>query len=98
MPVLLSAKMYPDELEIIKSFLVKFDCRQNHIIRFIRKNRLPGVEEKKCSKGVHQMKLGQTAYVYNGKRHGFASAFCSDMACFLNQLDRQTVSQFIKEE
>jgi len=44
--------------KIIKSFMSKFDCIQNHIIRFLREYRIQGVENKNCSTGLHMMKIG----------------------------------------
>jgi len=57
--------LYPDQIKIIKQFISKFDCIQNHIILFLREYRLAGVENKKCSIEIHDMHIGDTAYVYN---------------------------------
>ena len=74
----------------------KFDCIQNHIIRFIRECRLPGVENKSCCNGTHDMKIGDTAYVYNGEPFGLQSVYCSDMKCFLDNLDESSVRKYIE--
>ena len=88
--------MYPDEIKIIKEFMPKFDCIQNHIIRLIREYRFPGVEDKKCSTGVHSMKINQTAYVFNGEPFELPSIHCSDLRCFLDNLDDSSVKKYLK--
>lgn len=90
--------MYPEQLTIIKEFVLKFDSIQNHIIVFIRKNRLyeKGVENKQCCTGIHCMKIGQTAYVFNGEPFGLKSVFCSDLRCFLETLDESSVIKYIE--
>lgn len=87
--------MYPDEIKIIKEFIPKFDSIQNHIIEFIRANRLyeNGVEDKQCCTGLHNMIIGQTAYVFNGEPFGLNSVYCSDLKCFLQNLDESSVKQ-----
>ena len=88
--------MYPDQIKIIKSFMPKFDCIQNHIIRFLREHRISGVENKKCSTGIHAMKIGEDTYVYNGEPFNLKSAFCSNLKCFLDNLDKSTIYKFIE--
>lgn len=74
----------------------KFDCIQNHIILFIRKYRLPGVENKTCCNETHDMKIGDVAYVYNGEPFGLKSVYCSDMKCFLGNLDESSINEYMK--
>ncbi len=91
--------MYPDQIETVKKFMPKFGCIQNHIIRFVRAHRLlDGVEDKKCSMMVHEMRIGGCAYVYNGASLGVKSVFCSDLECFLGGLDRTSVVKFIGDK
>ena len=87
--------MYDAELSIVKESMPKFNVIQNHIVVFIRKYRLrdAGVENKKCCIGVHDMKIGQTAYVFNGEPFNLKNSFCSDMKCFLNNLDSDTITK-----
>lgn len=73
----------------------KFDCIQNHIIRFIRKYRIQGVENTKCSSGIHNMRINEVTYVYNGEPHGLKSVYCSDMKCFLENLDESCIKKFL---
>jgi|APSaa5957512493_1039668.scaffolds.fasta_scaffold17649_3 hypothetical protein len=75
----------------------KFGCIQNHIIRFLREYRIIGVENKKCSAGIHTMRIGENTYVYNGEPFGLKSAFCLDLECFLGNLDKITVQKYIKQ-
>lgn len=88
--------MFPDQIIIIKEFILKFDSIQNHIIEFVRKNRLyeKGVENKQCCTGIHCMKIGQTAYVFNGEPFGLKSVYCSDLECFLENLNSESVKKF----
>ena len=76
----------------------KFDSIQNHIITFIRKNRLyeSGVENKQCGTGIHSMKIGQTAYAFNGEPFDLKSVYCSDLKCFLENLDSESVKKFLE--
>ena len=74
----------------------KFDCIQNHIIRFIREYRLSGVENKTCCEKTHEMRIDETAYVYNGEPFGLQSVYCSDMKCFLENLDESSVKKFLE--
>jgi len=90
--------MYPDQIKIIKQFIPKFDCIQNHIISFIREYRLAGVEYKKCSMQMHDMCIGDTAYVYDGKAFGLNSVYCSDLECFLDNLDESSVKKYMESE
>jgi len=76
----------------------KFDCIQNHTVRFIREYRLAGVENKKCSAGFHDMHIGDTAYVYNGESFGLNSVYCSDLECFLDNLDESSVRQYMESK
>jgi len=90
--------MYPEEIKIIKEFMLKFNSIQNYIIRFIRANRLyeGGVENKKCCINIHDMKIGQTTYIFNGEPFGLQNVFCSDMKCFLENLDESSVKKYIE--
>ena len=76
----------------------KFDCIQNHIIRFVKANRLyeNGVENKLCYNGVHKMKINETAYVFNGDPFGLQSVYCSELECFLDNLDDTSVTKYIE--
>jgi len=74
----------------------KFDCIQNHIILFIREYRFPGVENKQCHNGNHSMNIGDAAYVFNGEPFGLNSAYCSDLRCFLDNLDEASVKKYHK--
>lgn len=74
----------------------KFDCIQNHIIRFIREYRIPRVENRKYSIEIHDMVIGDDAYVYDGKLFGFKSVFCSGLECFLNNLEKSAVNKFVE--
>lgn len=80
--------------------MLKFDCIQNHIIRFIKAeaNRLyeGGVEDKQCYTGEHHMKIGETAYVYNGELFGLKSMYCSNLECFLENIDELSVKKYIE--
>ena len=88
--------MYPNEIKIIKEFIPKFDSIQNHIRIFIKANRLfeKGVENKQCCNGIHCMKIGQTVYVFNGEPFGLKSVYCSDLRCFLENLEPESVKKF----
>ena len=55
-----------------------------------------GVEDKKCSIGLHEMQIGDDAYVYDGKSFDLKSVFCSDLECFLENLDESSVRKYIK--
>ncbi len=44
------------------------------------------------------MKIGETAYVFNGEQFGLKSAFCSDLKCFLDNLDESAVKRFIESK
>jgi len=72
----------------------KFECIQNHIIRFIREYRIHGVENKKCSAEVHEMRMGDDAYVYNGVPFDLRSVFCSNLECFLDNLDESSIIRY----
>jgi len=74
----------------------KFDCIQNHIIRLIREYRFSGVESKKCHAKTHDMEIGETAYIFNGTPFGLNSVYCSDLECFLDNLDESSVRKFIE--
>lgn len=74
----------------------KFGCIQNHITRFVREYRIPGVENKRCSAELHEMRIGEDTYVYNGEPQGLKSVFCSDLECFLQNLDRTSVARYIE--
>ncbi len=88
--------MYPEQIRIIKQFIPKFDCIQNHIILFLKGNRLyeNGVENKKCYAKTHDMKIGETVYIFNGEAFGLNSAYCSDLRCFLDNLDESSVKKY----
>jgi len=90
--------LYPEEIKIIKGFIPKFDSIQNHIIIFIRKNRLyeKGVENKQCCTGVHSMRIGQTVYIFNGEPFGLKGVFCSDMKCFLDSLEAESIQKYLE--
>lgn len=74
----------------------KFDCIQNHIILFLKANRLyeNGVENKQCCTRIHDMKIGETVYIFNGEPFGLQSVYCSELRCFLNNLDESAVRQY----
>lgn len=90
--------MYPNEIKIIKVFIPKFDSIQNHIRIFIKAYRLfeNGVENKQCCNGIHSMKIGQTAYVFNGEPFDLKSVYCSDLKCFLENLEPESVKKYLK--
>ena len=85
--------MYPDQIAIIKQFMPKFDCIQNHIILFLREYRIQGVENRKCSSKIHNMRIGEDTYVYDGEQLGLKSVFCSDLECFLDNLHESSITR-----
>ena len=89
-------ELYQEQIKIIKSHITKFECIQNHIIRFVRNHRIQGVvDDKKCSVGVHELRFGETTYVYDGKIDNLKSVFCSDLECFLDNLDKTVIKKYI---
>lgn len=90
--------MYQDQIKIINGFTVKFDSTVYVISKFIRPNRLlnAGVENKNCCTNTHEMKINQTAYVFNGEPFGLKSVYCSDLKCFLENLEPESVKKFLK--
>jgi len=91
--------LYPEEIATIKEHMTKFDCIQQNIIDFIRGNRLHkgGVENKQCITGEHHMKIGETAYtLFNEKLFGLKSVYCSDLKCFLDNLDESSVRKYME--
>ena len=72
----------------------KFDCITNHIILFLREYRLQGVENKQCHNNNHTMSIGDTAYVFNGEPFGLNSVYCSDLRCFLDNLDESSIKKY----
>ncbi len=40
------------------------------------------------------MRIGQTAYIFDGKPFGLKSVFCSDLRCFLDNLEPESVKMF----
>ena len=90
--------MYQDQIKIIKEFTVKFDSTVYAITKFIRPNRFldGGVENKKCCTKIHELRLGETAYVFNGEPFGLKSVYCSDLKCFLEKLDSKSVKKYLK--
>ncbi|MCJ8306530.1 MAG: hypothetical protein HRU07_05710 [Nitrosopumilus sp.] len=42
------------------------------------------------------MKIGDAVYVYNGEPFGLQSVYCSDMKCFLENLDELSVIKFLE--
>ena len=90
--------MYPEQIVLISMFTSKFDSTTYAITKFIRSNRLldGGIEKRKCSNVIHDMEINQTAYIFNGKPFELKSFFCSDMRCFLENLDSESVKKFLE--
>ena len=90
--------MYPEQIVLISMFTSKFDSAAYAITKFIRLNRLldGGIEKRKCSKEIHDMEINQTAYIFNGKPFDLKSFFCSDMRCFLENLEPESVKKFLE--
>jgi len=85
--------MYPWQHKIIDGFLEKFSATRYGIETFIRNHRLKKApEEKICPTKSHKIILGSTLYFFNGEPCNLKSFFCSDLKCFLENIDANSVN------
>ena len=81
-------------MKIINEFTGKFDSTAYKIVQFLRQNRMSGVEDRRCSIGIHEMEIGQTAHIFDGRMFRLDSFFCSDLRCFLGHIGPEAVKRF----
>lgn len=85
--------MYPEQVAIINEFTQKFNSTNYGISKFIRNNRIKKApQENKCTNDTHQIMKGTTIYIFNGKPYGLKSFYCSNMKCFLENIDAESVN------
>ena len=88
--------MYTWQIATIKKFVTKFNVTNYAIQQFLRAHRIqsPEMISKKCTSGQHEIKFGDTVYIYDSKEQSLQSVFCNDLGCFLNVLHKSVIEKF----